>query len=82
VEKRSGGIVIVNEELNDKDAICDSGWAVVTKDCEYEAWTTENRFRRVYHLAPCEEIVVQDLKNAQELASQKNGIVTPINITK
>jgi hypothetical protein len=71
----------MNEELNDKDATCESGWAVVTKECEYEAWTTENRFRRVYHLAPCEEIVVQDLKNAQELASQKNGIVTPINIT-
>ena len=70
----------MNEELNDKNAINESGWAVVTKDCAYEAWTTENRYRRVYHLAPCEEIVVQDLKNAQELASQKNGIVTPINI--
>lgn len=72
----------MNEELNSKDVTNNRGWAVVSKDCEYEAWTTENRFRRVYHLAPCEEIVVQDFKSAEELASQKNGIVTPVNIAK
>lgn len=66
------------EDIDSKDCAQSysrvSGWAVVSHDCEYEAWTTENRFRRVYHLSPCEEIVVcLTLQEASQLANRYNG---------
>jgi hypothetical protein len=57
----------------------DGGWAVVSLEFEYEAWTTENRFKRVYHLAPCEDIVVCKLEEeALNLALRLNGRIVPI----
>ena len=66
------------EDLDSKDCAQSysqaTGWAVVSHECEYEAWTTEGRFRRVYHLSPCEEIVgCLTLQEASQLANRYNG---------
>lgn len=60
----------------------EGGWAVVSLECDYEAWTTERRFKRVYHLSPCEDIVVCKLeKEALDLALRLNGRVAPVGFT-
>jgi hypothetical protein len=71
------------EDIDSKDCAQSytnaSGWAVISRDCEYEAWTTEARFKRVYHLAPCEEIIVsKTYGEALLLADRLNGIAVPI----
>jgi hypothetical protein len=57
---------MIKEDIDSKDCANaytnECGWAVVSLECEYEAWTTESRFKRVYHLAPCEDIVVCKLE--------------------
>lgn len=72
----------MNEHIDTKDAQAytqDSGWVVVSHECEYEAWTTEERFRRVYHLAPGELIVVvPQFVDALLLADRVNGIVVAV----
>lgn len=60
----------------------EGGWAVVSLECEYKVWTTESRFKRVYHLSPCEDIVVCKLEEeALDLALRLNGRVVPIGFT-
>ena len=66
----------MNEHIETKDIDSftrESGWAVVSQECEYEAWTSEGRFRRVYHLAPCEEIVVLERFLDADLLAKKIG---------
>jgi AraC-like DNA-binding protein len=77
---------MTEEDIDSKDCAQsytnECGWAIVSHECEYEAWTTENRFKRVYHLAPCEDILVCKLEEeALDLALRLNGRVAPVGFT-
>jgi AraC-like DNA-binding protein len=77
---------MLKEDIDSKDCANsytnEAGWAVLSLECEYEAWTTENRFKRVYHLAPCEDILVCKLEEeALDLALRLNGRVAPVGFT-
>jgi hypothetical protein len=77
---------MITEDIDSKDCAQsytnEYGWAIVSHECEYEAWTTENRFKRVYHLAPCENIVVCEAEQeASLLAAKVRGRAVPVGVT-